>query len=120
MKDYLYLDDITGTIGEWFKMDISCVPAEVIEHLKLAYKLCAESLEKEGVYTCEFCGFSEGWEETDTVHGDMWSCEVCGKIFCSKCFKNACGDEKYNEMMQSGEYVRCPQCFEKAEGDVKR
>lgn len=76
--------------------------------------------EDEELCTCEFCGFSEGWGETDTVHGDIWSCEVCGKTFCSKCFIDRFGTKKYLDMMQSGEYIRCPDCFEEAEKDVKR
>lgn len=70
---------------------------------------------KSGDYTCHFCGFSSGWDETDDVHGEMWSCEVCGKTFCSKCLIDAIGREKYTEMMQSGEYIRCPDCYEKVE-----
>lgn len=75
---------------------------------------------EKGNYTCDTCGFEMKWDESDDIHGEVWSCEVCGKIFCSKCFKDAHGDTKYYEMMQSGEYIRCPQCFEKAERDVKR
>ena len=66
-------------------------------------------------YTCVICGFSEGWEETDDIHGDMWSCEVCGDIFCSKCLIDAIGTRKYWEMMQSGEYIICPECFRRME-----
>lgn len=71
------------------------------------------------IYTCELCGFWGDWEETDDIHGDMWGCEVCGKVFCSKCFKDTHGEKKYYEMMQSGEYIRCPECFEKAERDIR-
>ena len=76
------------------------------------------NIEKDN-YACDICGFEMKWDESDDIHGDVWSCEVCGKIFCSKCFKDAHGDKKYYEMMQSGEYIRCPQCFEKAEKDAK-
>lgn len=59
------------------------------------------------IYTCEFCGFSEGWEESDFVHGDMWGCEKCGKAFCSKCLRDAIGADNYKQMMQSGELILC-------------
>lgn len=36
----IYLDDITGTIGEWLDADFdSGVPKEVVELLKKAYEL---------------------------------------------------------------------------------
>lgn len=79
-----------------------------------------ENIEREEIYACVLCGFRERWDETDEVHGDMWSCEVCGKVFCSKCLREAIGTSKYYEMMQSGEYIRCPDCFEKAEREVKK
>ena len=75
---------------------------------------------EKGNYTCDICGFEMKWDESDDIYREVWSCEVCGEIFCSKCFKDAHGDNKYYEMMRSGEYIRCPQCFEKAERDVKR
>ena len=71
-------------------------------------------------YTCVICGFSEGWEETDDIHGDMWSCEICGDIFCSKCLIDAIGARKYWEMMQSGEYIICPECFRRVENMCKK
>lgn len=42
MEEKLYLDDITGTIGEWLEMDASEIPADVINALKEAYKLSAK------------------------------------------------------------------------------
>lgn len=47
MNEILYLDDVTGTIGEWLEMDTSDIPMEAIKYLKLAYKLCAEALMEE-------------------------------------------------------------------------
>lgn len=36
-------------------------------------------------YSCDICGFESEWEVNDDVHGELWSCEKCGKIFCTKC-----------------------------------
>lgn len=41
----LYIDDITGTIGQWLDMDTSEIPPEVIKHLQKAYDICVKELE---------------------------------------------------------------------------
>lgn len=83
-------------------------------------KSTTKNEKEKNIYTCNFCGFSEDWEETDEKHGEMWSCEVCGQNFCSKCFIDKFGRQKYYDMMQSGEYIRCPECFRGAEADVRK
>lgn len=67
-------------------------------------------------YSCDFCGFTEKWDETDDVHGDMWSCEKCGTIICSKCMIEAIGEREYLSMMQEGDCVLCPDCVKKEIG----
>lgn len=64
-------------------------------------------VEKTDTYTCDFCGHNAKWDASDDVHGELWSCEAegCGKVFCSKCFISAFGQEIYMTMMQSGENV---------------
>lgn len=68
-------------------------------------------VEKTDTYTCDFCGHNAKWDASDDVHGELWSCEAegCGKVFCSKCFISAFGQEIYMTMMQSGENVLCPE-----------
>lgn len=71
-------------------------------------------------HTCSVCGYKEWWsDDTADDYNEIWCCEVCGKTICAKCLIDAIGKEKYNEMLQSGEYIRCPDCFEKAERDAK-
>lgn len=72
-------------------------------------------VEKTDTYTCDFCGHNAKWDASDDVHGELWSCEAegCGKVFCSKCFISAFGQEIYMTMMQSGENVLCPECAKK-------
>ena len=41
----LYIDDITGTIGQWLDMDTSEIPPETIKYLQKAYDICAKELE---------------------------------------------------------------------------
>ena len=41
----LYIDDITGTIGQWLDMDTSDIPTEAIKHLQQVYNICAKELE---------------------------------------------------------------------------
>lgn len=41
----LYIDDITGTIGQWLDMDTSEIPPEAIKYLQKAYDICAKELE---------------------------------------------------------------------------
>lgn len=73
-------------------------------------------VEKTDTYTCDFCGHNAKWDASDDVHGELWSCEAegCGKVFCSKCFISAFGQEIYMTMMQSGENVLCPECAKKS------
>lgn len=44
--DIIYLNDITGTIGQWLDADFDNeVPNEVIELLTKAYELCVNEFE---------------------------------------------------------------------------
>ena len=65
--------------------------------------------------TAYVCRKDAKWDASDDVHGELWSCEAegCGKVFCSKCFISAFGQEIYMTMMQSGENVLCPECAKK-------
>lgn len=68
-------------------------------------------------YTCDFCGFEEGWEDSDDIHGTMWICENepdCGhKHFCTKCFVDRFGSEAYGRMIRTSDHVLCPDCYAK-------
>ncbi len=66
-------------------------------------------------YHCEYCNVKMQWEECDDVNGELWSCENCSKIFCTKCFINKLGQTKYINMMQSEEFILCPDCYMEAE-----
>lgn len=68
---------------------------------------------KDDIYSCDLCGFEMEWESHDDRHGEVWSCERCGKIFCSKCFIDRYGIDDYRNMMQSGGYILCPDCEER-------
>ncbi len=69
---------------------------------------CREETDK---YICDFCGAELGWEEHTDIHGEIWSCEVCGKNFCSQCLRGAIGREDYVKLMQSGGLIKCPHCM---------
>lgn len=43
----VYLDDITGTIGEWLDGDLRDIPSEAVQYLQKAYEICANEFEKE-------------------------------------------------------------------------
>lgn len=62
-------------------------------------------------YSCDFCGAEIGWEDKDEVRGDIWSCERCGKVFCSKCLRDAIGEDAYWEMMLGCDFILCPECY---------
>lgn len=47
MDEQLYLDDVTGTLGEWLEMDTSEIPVEAINLLQGAYNICVKSFEEE-------------------------------------------------------------------------
>lgn len=62
-------------------------------------------------YTCDFCGFENDWDSTDEEHGELWGCEVCGDVVCSKCLKKILGASKYNRMMLCSDLICCPNCY---------
>jgi len=43
---FLSVDDITGTIGEWFEYDTSDIPEEALMYLRKAYFICADALDR--------------------------------------------------------------------------
>lgn len=67
------------------------------------------------IYTCDFCGFEMEWDATDEAHGGLWGCEKCGACFCSKCFIDRHGKDKYMEMMQGSDLIFCPNCYEECD-----
>lgn len=67
-------------------------------------------------YVCDFCGVELSWAEQTDAHGEIWSCEVCGKNFCSQCLRNAVGREHYVVLMQSNDLIKCPDCVRRASG----
>lgn len=105
------LEEIPEYIGDAKVLD------SLTELPKIGEKETMDNYENEK-YTCDFCGFSEGWEDSDDVHGTMWGCEVCGRPFCRKCFVDEFGFDQYMDMVNSGEYIRCPDCQAKANKDV--
>lgn len=74
----------------------------------MAYKMSTDS------YTCDICGFELKWDASDCVHGSMWSCEKCESNFCSKCFVDRHGFELFGRMLQEGDKILCPTCWEDA------
>lgn len=72
------------------------------------------------IYECEFCGHKMKWDESDATHGEIWGCEMCGKAFCTKCFAERFGFDRYMEMMQDGDYILCPECEEKLRKENER
>lgn len=65
------------------------------------------------LYQCDFCDFEEKWYVKDEIHGNLWGCERCGNIFCTKCFKDKLGEANYYQMMKGFNLICCPDCFEK-------
>lgn len=68
--------------------------------------------ENDDTYSCDMCGFRNKWEAIDENRGELWSCEKCGRIFCSSCFTDKHGAKEYMHMMQGSDYVLCPDCWE--------
>lgn len=71
--------------------------------------------EETDVYTCEWCGFQEDWGDSDAIHGVMWSCEICGKAFCSACFIKKHTLLGYKYMTYDDDVIKCPDCYRKKE-----
>lgn len=67
---------------------------------------------EDDTYSCDLCGFRNSWDADDDLHGELWSCEKCGKTFCSKCFSDKHGHKTYMYMMQKYGLILCPDCWE--------
>lgn len=76
--------------------------------------------ETEEIFTCSLCGHKPKWGSNDDIHGSLWHCDVCGATFCEKCFIEEHGEQAFYEMLQSGEYIRCPDCLRKSNADVRK
>ena len=70
---------------------------------------------KRDTYTCDLCDFEMKWGDHDEHHGDMWGCERCEADFCSKCFIDRRGRDAFEDMLQNGDEVLCPDCYGKEE-----
>lgn len=44
-EEALFLEDVTGTLGEWLEKDTSDIPSEAVKLIQKAYSLCAKALE---------------------------------------------------------------------------
>ena len=64
-------------------------------------------------YSCDTCWFEMKWDGHDDAHGDMWGCESCNTIFCTKCFVDALGRPAFDKMTHESDLVLCPTCFQK-------
>lgn len=66
-----------------------------------------------GTYECDYCGTEMQFYEHDAAHGDLWGCEDCETIFCTKCFIDRHGHSVFHNMLQEGNRVYCPDYYEK-------
>lgn len=69
----------------------------------------------ENAYQCDYCGFEGEWGRTYDINGDLWSCENCGKVFCSQCLRAALGEKGYWKIMREHDLILCPDCARKTE-----
>lgn len=58
-------------------------------------------MEKELNRICGFCG----------AETELHYCDYCGKAFCAECFAVEEGHEAYDNMLQNGGYIFCPECY---------
>ena len=71
------------------------------------------------LYECDSCGFQDKWNAHDAHRGDIWECEKCMKHFCTRCFVRKRGQDAFERMLQSTDFVVCPECFENNALNVK-
>ena len=64
-------------------------------------------------YTCDFCNLEMRFDEHDDVHGDLWGCEECEAIWCTKCFVDRFGRDAFDKMIRENDRIYCPTCYEK-------
>lgn len=77
-------------------------------------------LMRKGVYICDCCGVEMAWDAKDEHRGDMWECERCGMNFCTKCFVDRLGRDRFDTMVRGGDKVLCHKCIEKEELNNER
>lgn len=71
----------------------------------------AYSMEKD-TYTCDYCGVEMKWDDVDEQRGAIWGCEVCeSKHFCTACFKERYGAQRFLDMTQNDPMIMCPDCY---------
>lgn len=68
-------------------------------------------------YVCDICGFEGKFDTHDDIHGELWGCERCGSIFCTKCFIDKIGEAAYWKMMHSENLILCPECYGKEDAE---
>ena len=65
---------------------------------------------------CDFCGTMIAWGDQNEKQASIWSCEQCGRYFCSDCFKKIHGPANYQDMvrteLRSDAPILCPDCYE--------
>lgn len=54
---------------------------------------------------CKKCGYTTTWES-----GDIWECEECNELICSKCISEFNEDAYKNGIAQLDE-IHCDTCF---------
>lgn len=67
-------------------------------------------------YSCSFCGFVHQGE-SDSIHGLVWACDECDKLFCTRCAELSIGVGAADYMFLFGEQVLCPECWHEANPD---
>lgn len=68
-------------------------------------------------YSCDFCGAEMQFNEHDDWHGDLWGCDCCETIWCTKCFVDRHGRAAFNRMLQENNRIYCPVCYENHKED---
>ena len=72
------------------------------------------TIKKKGV--CYICGHEDTWFHKDKERGFVLDCDMCGKVFCGKCFAKNIGKDEHEKMMRGTDKILCPGCYRKYHG----
>lgn len=106
----LLKDEYKEILKNQFDSLISCeIPRNIEEYERLNFVEIKEgsiSIEEYDLCKCKKCGYLTTWDE-----GDIWECEECNELICSKCIKEFNEEAKIKGISQLDK-ILCDTCFE--------
>lgn len=105
-ENYEYFE--CKVLDEEFSSGFMAVIAYVKKQGDYAVPVECEDVDKELIYTCDFCHTEIGWESGHSSKGNIWECEECGKMVCTSCIECHGGTTS-----ETADRILCGDCQQK-------